>query len=133
MDGVNDGDDRDGTVVVRVLPGPDTDGEDLADLAQSLRGDLLDLDVEDVAPLTDADVPQGAKGLGTVAGGMLVRIGVSAALRSVVAAVKRWTARDAARSVEIQFGDDVLRVTGVTAQRQEELIEVWLERHRSGA
>ncbi|MBL1065913.1 hypothetical protein [Streptomyces sp. 7-21] len=119
------------SVVVRVLGDEHSDDEERAELAQALRAELLQLEVESVDPLRAADGPAGAKGLGAVAGSLLVRLGVTTGLRALVAAVRRWAARDAARSVEIQFGDDVLKVTGISEERQEELIEVWLERHRS--
>ncbi|WP_165988375.1 hypothetical protein [Streptomyces sp. YIM 98790] len=122
-----------GAVVVRVAAGPDHDAAELASLARGLRRELLELDVAAVEPVTAADLPEGAKGLGTMAGALLVRMGVTAGLRKVVEAVRRWAARDAVRSVEIAFGDDVLKVTGVSPERQEQLIEVWLARHGSGS
>ncbi|WP_059009223.1 hypothetical protein [Streptomyces specialis] len=123
------------SVVLRVTGAGDAeaDPEELAEQARGLRVELLDLDVEAVDPLEEADLPDGAKGLGAVAGGLLVRMGVTAGLRAVVAAVRRWAARDAGRSVEISFGTDVLKVTGISSEQQERLIELWLARQDTGA
>ncbi|MGW0733585.1 hypothetical protein [Streptomyces sp. NPDC002851] len=114
--------------VVRVVPEADEDAAELDALAQQLRAELLELDVDGVEPLAAAeDVPPQAKGVGTTMGALLVRFGITQGARAVVNAVKRWAARSE-RSVEITFGEDTLKVTGISPERQEQLIEVWLER-----
>ncbi|APU16203.1 hypothetical protein [Actinoalloteichus fjordicus] len=73
----------------------------------------------------------GAKGFGGIAGMPAVRVAATAVLRKLVDAVRRWAARDTVRSVEISFRDHVLQVSGISAERQEQLIDVWLRRHHS--
>ena len=46
----------------------------------------------------------------------------------MVAAVRGWTSRTG-RTVEVSVGGDALKVTGVTSQQQEKIIDAWLARH----
>lgn len=122
--------DADG-LMVQVLPVADSDAEELADLAGGLRAELLGVDAASVAPLTAEAAPEGAKGLGTVAGWLLVQFGTLDGLRAVVAAVRGWTSRTG-RTVEVSIGGDPIKVTGATSQQQQQLIDAWLARHAPG-
>jgi hypothetical protein len=113
---------------LQVLPVADSDAEELTDLAGELHAELLDVDEVSVALLDDEASPDGAKGLGTLAGGLLAQFGTLNGLRAVVAVVRRWASRTG-RTVEVTIGGDVLKVTGVTTQQQEKIIDAWLGRH----
>ncbi len=115
-------------LILQVLPVTDSDAEELADLADRLHAELLSIDAATVAPLTAEAAPEGSKGLGTLAGWLLVQFGTLDGLRAVVAAVRGWAGRTG-RTVEVSIGGDVLKVTGVTPQQQGELIDAWLARH----
>ena len=119
-------------LILQVLPVADSDAEELADLAGGLHAELLGVDAASVAPLTAEAAPEGAKGLGTLAGWLLVQFGTLDGLRAVVAAVRGWTSRTG-RTVEVSIGGDALKVTGVTSQQQEKIIDAWLARHAPGA
>ncbi len=118
-------------LTLQVLPAADSDAEELADLAGGLRDELLSVDAAAVAPLTAEAAPEGVKGLGTVAGWLLVQFGTLDGLRAVVAAVRGWTSRTG-RTVEVSIGGDVLKVTAVTSQQQREIIDAWLTCHAPG-
>ena len=115
-------------LIVQVLPAADSDAEELADLTGGLRAELLDVDATSVAPLTAGAAPEGAKGLGDLAGWLLVQFGTLDGLRAVVTAVHGWASRTG-RTVEVSIGGDVLKVTAVTSQQQREIIDAWLARH----
>jgi len=100
-------------LVLQVLATPGEDEEELAGSGRRLRALLLELDVDDVRLLTEAGDVSGAKGLGTVLAGLVVRFGTAGGLRSVLAAVTSWATRTG-HSVEVRYGDDRLVVTGVT-------------------
>jgi hypothetical protein len=119
-------------LILQVLPVADSDAEELADLAERLRAELLGVDAASVAPLTAEAAPAGAKGLGALADWLAVQFGTLDGLRAVVAAVRGWTTRTG-RVVEVSIGGDALKVTGVTSQQQEKIIDAWLARHASGA
>jgi hypothetical protein len=122
--------DADG-VILQVLPVADSDADELADLAGQLQGELLGVDAASVGPLSPETVPDGAKGLGTLAGWLLVRFGTIEGLRAVVATVRGWSSRTG-RTVEVSIGGDALKVTGVTSDQQDRIISAWLASHASG-
>ena len=90
-------------LIVQVMSVADSDAEELADLAGGLRAELLDVDAASVAPLTAEVAPEGAKGLGNLAGWLLVQFGTLDGLRAVVGAVRGWTSRTG-RTVEVSIG-----------------------------
>jgi hypothetical protein len=92
---------------------------------------LLGVDVVAVAPLAAGAAPEGAKGLGTLAGWLAVQFGTPDGLCAVVTAVRGWALRTGS-SVEVSIGGDVLKVTGATARQQEKIIDAWLARHAPG-
>jgi hypothetical protein len=118
-------------LILQVLPVADSDAEELADLAGRLCAELLAADAASVAPLTADAAPEGAKGLGTLAGWLVAQFGTLDGLRAAVAAVRGWAARTG-RTVEVSIGGDSLKVTGVTSQQQGEIIDAWLARHAAG-
>jgi hypothetical protein len=115
-------------LIVQVLPVADSDAEELADLAGGLHAELLDVDAASIAPLPADAAPEGAKGLGDLAGWLVVQFGTLDGLRAAVTAVRGWASRTG-RTVEVSLDGDVLKVTGVTSQQQGELIDAWLARH----
>lgn len=119
-------------LILRMLPETDSDAEELADLTARLHVALLDLDAASVTPLPAEAVPEGAKGLGELAGWLAARFGTMDGLRAVVAAVRGWTSRTG-RTVEVSIGGDVLKVTAATSQQQEKIIDAWLARHAPDA
>lgn len=119
-------------LILQVLPVADSDTEELADLARRLHAELLGVDAVSVAPLPAEAPPEGAKGLGDLAGWLLVQFGTPDGLRAVVAAVRGWTSRSG-RTVEVSIGGDALKVTAATSQQQEKIIDAWLARHPSDA
>jgi hypothetical protein len=119
-------------LVLQVLPVADSDAEELAHLAGELHAELLGVDAVSVDPLSAEGAPEGAKGLGTLAGWLIAQVGTLDGLRAAVAAIRGWASRTG-RTVEVKFGGDVLKVTGVTSQQQGEIIDAWLARHAPGA
>jgi hypothetical protein len=115
-------------LTLRVLPSADSDHEELAELAAGLHDELLSVDEVSVSPLSAYMVPDGAKGLGDVAGALIAQFVTFSGLRSLVAAVRRFAARTG-RTVEVSIDGDQLRVTGVTSQQQGEIINAWLALH----
>ena len=115
-------------LILQVLPAADSDAEELADLAGELHAELLGVDAVSVDPLS----AEGAKGLGTLAGWLIAQVGTLDGLRATVAAIRGWASRTG-RTVEVNIGGDVLKVTGATSQQQGEIIDAWLARHAPGA
>lgn len=113
--------------------GPDSDAEELQELTQRLRGELLQLDVDTVAFETEGEAPEGSKGLDLLAmGGLVVQFALnSGVLKSVVDTTVAWLGRQQARSVKLTLDGDTLELTGVSSDEQQRLIDVWVARHAS--
>lgn len=111
--------------------GPDYDSEELLELTQGLRGELLELDVDAVGLESGGEASDGAKGAEILAFGELAIQFVlnSSVLRSVVDATVAWLGRQQARSVRLTLDGDTLEVTGVSSEEQSRLIEQWVTRH----
>jgi hypothetical protein len=120
-----------GGLTLQVQPAPGGDLDELVEVTGRLRAELLDLDVAAVDPVDEAAAPEHAKGLATLAGWLVLQFGSVAGLRAVVDAVRSWATRTN-RVVEVGYGGDVLKVTGVTAAQQEKIIDAWLARHTAG-
>src|SRR5262245_58416547 len=120
---------------VELQAGPDTDAEELGQLAGRLRAELLDLDVDDVRHLVRGAAPADAKGADLLAVGGLVVGSVASpeVLVSVLGAVRSWLGRNRARSVKLTLDGDSLEVSGVSSAEQERLVDLWVARHAAGS
>jgi len=119
---------------VELQAGPDTDAEDLAQFADRLRAELLDLDVDTVRQPVRGEAPEDAKGADLLAAGQLV-VGLAASpevLASIIGAVRSWLGRNRARSVKLTICEDALEVSGVSSAEQDRLIDLWVARHATG-
>ena len=120
---------------VELWAGPDSDPEELAQLADRLRAELLDLDVDAVRQRARGEAPQDAKGAGLLAAGELV-VGLMASpqvLASLIDVVRSWLGRNRGRSVSLTLDGDALEVSGVSSAEQDRLIDLWVSRHGTGA
>jgi len=115
---------------VRLANTRESPEEDLAVVLRRLRTELLDLDVAAVEVLATEAGHVGAKGASGIAGTLAVRLGV-AGLKAVVTRAREWVSRNG-RSVEITLDGDTLKLTSVTTEQQNKLIEAWLARHAAG-
>lgn len=113
----------------------DADPERVDAVARMLRAELLELDVDDVRAARDGAAPEGSRAFDVLAvGKLVVSIGSSKALWSVITAVRDWFTRnpDRGRSVKIEVDGDVLELTAATREDQERLVRIFLERHAPG-
>jgi hypothetical protein len=129
-----DRDGRDGAsgeLAAAIDAGPDHDAEELLDLTQRLRDELLQLDVDDVALAREGEAPAGAKGIELLAiGGLVVRFARNAPiLRAVIDTTVAWLGRQQARSVTLSLDGDTLEVSGISSDEQQRLIDLWVARH----
>jgi Effector Associated Constant Component 1 len=116
-------------VVLRVDPGPDADDEELAELALRLRDDLQALDVGPVQLSRGGTAPAGAKSVDPIEWGtLLVAIGSSPALLTLIRTANAWLARQRQGRVRVKIGDDELELTGASTDDQRRLIDDWLAR-----
>jgi hypothetical protein len=112
----------------------DAEGADLeetAELTGQLRRALLELDVDAAEPVPEGQAPPDTKAVEALAlGGLVVSlVNASGVLGSMVEAIQSWVVGRGPRSVRLELDGDVLKVSGVSSRRQDELIKVWLDRH----
>jgi hypothetical protein len=108
----------------------------IEDLATHLRDELLELPVADVTPVRKEEFSKGARGVeAATVGALVVSLGSAAEiLREVMSAVVAWMGRGSAsttRSVRLELDGDVLELSGATIAEQEQLIGLFIHRHRS--
>jgi len=115
-------------VLVQVRPTSDEETDELLDLTDGLREELLALDVDDVRPVEDPEAPEGAKGIAAIAGWLAVQLASAEGLRTAVDALRGW-ATQRRREVEVTIAGDTLKLSGVSAGEQERIIDAWLARH----
>jgi hypothetical protein len=111
----------------------DLDAEEVDQLAQQLREELLQSDVESVDFVTAGEAPPHTRAIDIIAlGGLLVTVAESVgALGTVVDTVRNWLTRRGRGQVKLQIGDDVLELSNVSKRDQEQLIDAFLARHAS--
>jgi hypothetical protein len=112
------------------------DAERVAVLTGYLRGELLQLDVEDVTALPAGEPPPGSRAFDVATvGALLIALGQSAeGLRSVVAAIRDWLRRGEGtrRTVRLELAGDALELSQASAADQAQLIELFVARHTTG-
>lgn len=109
--------------------GPDVDVEELDLLTRQLRDQLLQLDVEDVRPLTGGVAPPGSKAGDPAAIGSLVVTLAPAAIQGVIGLLQGWLHGRPAAGVKVTLGRDTLELTNATAAQVDQLTRAFLARH----
>jgi hypothetical protein len=113
---------------------PDADEEEVEELTGRLRAELLQLDVASVDRGVAGEAPEGSKSAGAMAvGSLLVSVMSPAVLSSIVEMVRGWLGMRGSRSVKLSLGGDTIEVTGVSDERQDQLIQAWLARHSAAS
>jgi hypothetical protein len=109
----------------------EADVEEIDELTRQLRRALLELDIVAAEPAPAGQAPPDAKAVEALAlGGLIVSlVNASGLLASVVDAIQSWVAGRGPRSVRLELDGDVLEVSGISSRRQDQLIDVWLDRH----
>jgi hypothetical protein len=121
------------TVGVQVGAGPDATDDEVAEAAERLRRELLELDVETVDPVHGGEAPDGSRAVELLAlGGLVVSIAHSVPLSAVVGAVRSWLGAAPRRSITLEIAGDRLELTGVSSSEQKRLTDEWLSRHAAG-
>ena len=109
----------------------DTDAEELAQLTNRLRYELLNLDVDAVYLAGGGDTPDSSKGIGLLAaGGLVVQFVLRQdLLRPIIDGIRSWLGRQRVRSIKLTLDGDSLELTGVSSAEQDRLVELWVTRH----
>ena len=110
------------------------DAQEVDELAQRLRLELLQADVLSVEPVVAGEAPPGTRAADVAAlGALLVTLTHSPdVLKAVVGAIQGWLHSQPVRTVELQIAGDSLKLSGVSSADQARLINLFVERHARG-
>lgn len=110
------------------------DAEEIDELTQQLRDELLELDVDSVELIPAGEAPANTRAVEIfVLGGLLVKAAQSFnALNSAIGTMRDWLSRRNGVKIKIQLGDDVLELSNASKKDEERLIAAFLDR-RGGA
>ncbi|MGW4124427.1 hypothetical protein [Nocardia sp. NPDC004711] len=114
-------------LLVQVDPIEGDEVGDTAAAARLLRAQLLGIDIDAAEPVSDSELPEGAKSLSALSVTVGVRLGV-AALGKVVAKIREWVAHSG-RTVEVTLDGETIKITGGFPEQQDLVINAWLARH----
>lgn len=119
------------TLGLQLDGGPDTDAEELDELTRLLRSELLEFDVRSVDPVRAGNAPPGTRAADVLAiGGLLVTLARSGdTLKMLIGAIQSFLRAQPTRSVELQIAGDTLKMSGVSSAEQQQLIELFVQRH----
>jgi hypothetical protein len=100
-------------------------------LAQSLRAELLELDVDAVEPVSAGPAPDGTRAVeALMVGALVVRLARdSEKVASLLRTIRGWLGSDPERKVRIELDGDVLELTGGSEDERQRLIDTWIARH----
>ncbi len=105
------------------------DQEELAQLTDALRQELLDLDVDAVDRVSAGEAPPGSRAIDIAALGMLVvTLAKSEVLAAIVSAVATWLTGRQQQTVKIEVDGDVLELSGLPSKERQRLTDEWLRR-----
>ncbi len=111
----------------------DADAERLDMLTDTLRQDLLTLDVDSVSRISRGDAPEGSKGLDPAAvGAVLVALKSSVELvGQVVSVLRSWLGRGGAstgstQSLKLTMNGQTLELSAATADQQQQILDAFV-------
>ena len=109
--------------------GPDADAREVSELTAHLRQRLLELDVDKVELVRDAETPAGAKSGDSITLGTLLVTVAPAALTAVIGLLKDWLVHRPVQTAKVTIDGDSIELTNVSAADLERLAQAFVERH----
>jgi Effector Associated Constant Component 1 len=119
-------------LLISVTGGPHVDDAELERLSRRLRAELLQLDVEAVAPIEEAASAEGTKsgGMQTWSTLALTFAASGGVLTTIINALRDWIVRQPALpSIKVSIGGDSIELDGVSAEERQQLIQAFIARH----
>jgi hypothetical protein len=108
----------------------ESEDEELELITRRLREEILKLDVENVDLVKAGETPKGARSGDVVAlGSLLVTLATSGGvIPSLINTVQSWLGRtEKGHSITLEIDGDKLEVTGISSQKQQQLIDTWIK------
>ena len=121
-------------LLLQVQSAADCDRDELDELTQQLKSELLETSVDSIEPVISPEQPVGTRvGDPMTVGQLLITLGAAGGvLTTFVGAIRDWALRGEKRSVTIEMNGDKLTVTELSEDNQQSLINAWIVRHGGG-
>jgi hypothetical protein len=103
----------------------DTDEEELESLTNSLRQQLLELDVDSVEIAPEGNTPANTKAAHAIAiGTLLVSVGIPV-IKRIFELLKTWIEHRPVRNIKVSIGDDSIELQAASRSDQKLLIDAF--------
>lgn len=112
----------------------DADSEEIEELTQRLRRQLLQLEVEGVERPRSGETPAGAKAVDVVqVGELIVHLAENApAFAALATVLHRWLRGGTGRRLHIEIDGDVLDLSSASTEQQQAAFAAWLKARSEG-
>ena len=114
---------------IDVGPEPDAAAGELDKATEELRQELLEFDAEGVGRQSAESPPSGTGAVKGAPPGTLVVAATQERLSAVVRTLVGWLGRRTGRSVKLEIGGDLIKVSDSSSEDQRRLIAAFLARH----
>ena len=118
------------TLLITINKDKDDTSDDIAQLSQQLRNELLGFKVESIEHQRNQNMAQGTKAVETISWEtLIVTLAASGGIiTTIINFILAWVKRNEGRSVTLELNGNKLEVTGLSSNEQKVLIETWLKR-----
>jgi hypothetical protein len=116
-------------LLISISPAADADAQEVSELVQQLRRELLNSEADTIEPVHGGAAPPGAKGDPITLANLAVTI-APAAVGGLIRIVQAWVSRHDRASVTVESGAEKLTVTGDPSAEQRQMVDAFLRRQR---
>ncbi|MFB3922952.1 MAG: hypothetical protein ACE145_14600 [Terriglobia bacterium] len=113
-------------LMLTIGAGSAADEQELADLSQRLRDDLIEIGADSAQAVRVPEAPAGAKGDPASLATLAVTL-APAALTGLITMLQSWLTRHERTSLTLEKGDEKITVTGTLSRDQQRVIADWLK------
>jgi len=108
---------------------------ELEDITNNLRDELLALDIDSVEQTLSTSSPDGTKATGAFdLGALLLKLNPAGkVLATVVSTIQNWLGRQEQSTISLEIGGDKLTLTGLSIENQNQLVATWIQKHSGNA
>ena len=104
------------------------DPELLDTYSRRLRKEMLELDVDSVDYVNQADAPKGSKGIGSAVGDMILTLApLDYALSGVMGAVQSFVERNDQCNITVEINGNLLQIDGTSPEHQQALVDAYIK------
>ncbi|MEH1893130.1 MAG: hypothetical protein V7K92_28185 [Nostoc sp.] len=118
-------------VILHIDTNQETDAQELEQLTQQLRNELLELNVESADLVQAGEEPDKAKVADPISWGTIIvtLLATGGVVATLINAIQSWLTRHERRSITLEIDGNKLQITGISSEEQQQLIDAWIKRH----